>query len=44
MTSPIKALRTPEERFSRIKDFPYRPNYIEVPFLLFHPRPSLFIN
>ena len=27
----MKSLRTPDERFKNLKDFPYKPNYIEVP-------------
>jgi len=27
----MKTLRTPDERFENLKDFPYQPNYVEVP-------------
>jgi haloalkane dehalogenase len=27
----MKVLRTPDERFVNLKDFPYQPNYVEVP-------------
>ena len=27
----MKALRTPDERFKNLKDFPFEPNYAEVP-------------
>jgi pimeloyl-ACP methyl ester carboxylesterase len=29
MTAPIEALRTPEERFAVLPNFPYRPRYLE---------------
>jgi haloalkane dehalogenase len=29
-TAPMNVLRTPEERFARLPDFPYAPHYVEV--------------
>jgi haloalkane dehalogenase len=33
---PMKVLRTPEERFANLPDFPYRPHYVEVNGLRMH--------